>query len=149
MTLFLINSKIKLKMIKNPMNKIILTALSAILLSGCSSNEQQQKIEMLADYRASILASTLPLEMGQLTLIQVKEKQGVIEMMFLDSGVGETSTNQIIEQSITTYCKDQEIRPVLEKGVAYRYLIRNARGQKQNDIFVNEQSCLDREQAEN
>ncbi|MDD9179269.1 MULTISPECIES: GspS/AspS pilotin family protein [Aliivibrio] len=128
------------------MKKLILTALSAILLSGCASNEQQQKIEMLADYRASILASTLPLEMGQLTLIQVKEKQGVVEMIFLDSGAGEMSTNQIIENSITTYCNDKEIRPVLEKGVSYRYLIRNSRGQKQNDIFVNEQSCLDREQ---
>ena len=101
---------------------------------------------MLADYRASILASTLPLEMGPLTLIQVKEKQGVVEMMFLDSGNGELSTTQIIENSITTYCKDQEIRPVLEKGVSYRYVIRNSRGQKQNDIFVTEQSCLDREQ---
>ena len=100
---------------------------------------------MLADYRASILASSLPLEMGPLTLIQVKEKQGVVEMIFLDSGNGEISTNQIIEQSITTYCSNQEIRPVLKKGVAYRYLIRNSRGQKQNDIFVNEQSCLDRE----
>ena len=83
---------------------------------------------MLADYRASILASTVPLEMGQLTLIQVKEKQGVVEMIFLDSGSGEMSTNQIIENSITTYCNDKEIRPVLEKGVSYRYLIRNARG---------------------
>lgn len=128
------------------MKKIILIALSALLLAGCASNEQQQEIEMLADYRASILASTLPLEMGPLTLIQVKEKQGVVEMMFLDSGNGELSTTQIIENSITTYCKDQEIRPVLEKGVSYRYVIRNSRGQKQNDIFVTEQSCLDREQ---
>lgn len=128
------------------MKKIILTALSAILLSGCASNEQQQEIEMLADYRASILASTVPLEMGPLTLIQVKEKQGVVEMVFLDGGSGEMSTNQIIENSITTYCNDNEIRPVLEKGVSYRYLIRNSRGQKQNDILVTEQSCLDREQ---
>lgn len=128
------------------MKKIIFTALSAILLSGCASNEQQQEIEMLADYRASILASTLPLEMGQLTLIQVKEKQGVVEMVFLDGGNGEVSTTQVIEKSITTYCKDKEIRPVLEKGVSYRYLIHNSRGQKQNDILVTEQSCLDREQ---
>ncbi|KAB2826443.1 GspS/AspS pilotin family protein [Aliivibrio finisterrensis] len=128
------------------MKKIILTALSSILLSGCASNEQQQEIEMLADYRASILASNVPLDMGPLTLIQVKEKQGVVEMVFLDGGNGEVSTTQIIENSITTYCKDQEIRPVLEKGVSYRYLIRNSRGQKQNDILVTEQSCLDREQ---
>ena len=128
------------------MKKIILTALSAILFSGCASNEQQQEIEMLADYRASILASTVPLEMGPLTLIQVKEKQAVVEMVFLDGGSGEMSTNQIIENSITTYCNDKEIRPVLEKGVSYRYLIRNSRGQKQNDILVTEQSCLDREQ---
>lgn len=130
------------------MKKLIITALSVLVLSGCASNEQQQEIEMLADYRASVLASSLPLEMGQLTLIQVKEKQGVVEMVFLDSGNGEVSTNQIIEHSITTYCGDKEIRPVLQKGVAYRYLIRNSRGQKQNDIFVNEQSCLDREPSE-
>lgn len=101
---------------------------------------------MLADYRASVLASVLPLEMGQLTLLQAKAKQGVVEMMFLDGGNGEVSTNQIIENSITTFCKDKEVRPVLDKGVTYRYIIRNSRGQKQNDIIVNEQSCLDREQ---
>ncbi|MUK65012.1 GspS/AspS pilotin family protein [Aliivibrio fischeri] len=128
------------------MKKILLTAISAIILSGCASNEQQQEIEMLADYRASILASVLPLEMGQLTLLQAKAKQGVVEMMFLDGGNGEISTNQIIENSITTFCKDKEVRPVLDKGVTYRYIIRNSRGQKQNDIIVNEQSCLDREQ---
>ncbi|MUH95262.1 hypothetical protein GNP63_01675 [Aliivibrio fischeri] len=128
------------------MKKILLTAISAIILSGCASNEQQQEIEMLADYRASVLASVLPLEMGQLTLLQAKAKQGVVEMMFLDGGNGETSTNQIIENSITTFCKDKEVRPVLDKGVTYRYIIRNSRGQKQNDIIVNEQSCLDREQ---
>ncbi|CED71108.1 GspS/AspS pilotin family protein [Aliivibrio wodanis] len=127
------------------MKKLILTALSTLLLSGCASNEQQQEIEMLADYRASILSSTLPLEIGSLTLLQVKERQGVVEMVFLDSGNGDTNTNQIIETSITTYCNDNEIRPVLEKGVAYRYLIRNSRGQKQNDILVTEQSCLARE----
>ncbi|GGK23128.1 GspS/AspS pilotin family protein [Aliivibrio fischeri] len=128
------------------MKKILLTAISAIILSGCASNEQQQEIEMLADYRASVLASVLPLEMGQLTLLQAKAKQGVVEMMFLDGGNGEVSTNQIIENSITTFCKDKEVRPVLDKGVTYRYIIRNSRGQKQNDIIVNEQSCLDREQ---
>ncbi|MUI53482.1 GspS/AspS pilotin family protein [Aliivibrio fischeri] len=128
------------------MKKILLTAISAIILSGCASNEQQQEIEMLADYRASVLASVLPLEMGQLTLLQAKAKQGVVEMMFLDGGNGEISTNQIIENSITTFCKDKEVRPVLDKGVTYRYVIRNSRGQKQNDIIVNEQSCLDREQ---
>ncbi|AAW85517.1 GspS/AspS pilotin family protein [Aliivibrio fischeri] len=128
------------------MKKILLTAISAIILSGCASNEQQQEIEMLADYRASVLASVLPLEMGQLTLLQAKAKQGVVEMMFLDGGNGEISTNQIIENSITTFCKDKEVRPVLDKGVTYRYIIRNSRGQKQNDIIVNEQSCLDREQ---
>ncbi|MCE7534570.1 GspS/AspS pilotin family protein [Aliivibrio fischeri] len=128
------------------MKKILLTAISAIILSGCASNEQQQEIEMLADYRASVLASVLPLEMGQLTLLQAKAKQGVVEMMFLDGGNGEISTNKIIENSITTFCKDKEVRPVLDKGVTYRYIIRNSRGQKQNDIIVNEQSCLDREQ---
>ncbi|MUK60775.1 hypothetical protein GNP81_07710 [Aliivibrio fischeri] len=128
------------------MKKILLTAISAIILSGCASNEQQQEIEMLADYRASVLASVLPLEMGQLTLLQAKAKQGVVKMMFLDGGNGEISTNQIIENSITTFCKDKEVRPVLDKGVTYRYIIRNSRGQKQNDIIVNEQSCLDREQ---
>ncbi|MUL16000.1 GspS/AspS pilotin family protein [Aliivibrio fischeri] len=128
------------------MKKILLTAISAIILSGCASNEQQQEIEMLADYRASVLASVLPLEMGQLTLLKAKAKQGVVEMMFLDGGNGEVSTNQIIENSITTFCKDKEVRPVLDKGVTYRYIIRNSRGQKQNDIIVNEQSCLDREQ---
>ncbi|WP_063654828.1 GspS/AspS pilotin family protein [Aliivibrio fischeri] len=128
------------------MKKILLTTISAIILSGCASNEQQQEIEMLADYRASVLASVLPLEMGQLTLLQAKAKQGVVEMMFLDGGNGEISTNQIIENSITTFCKDKEVRPVLDKGVTYRYIIRNSRGQKQNDIIVNEQSCLDREQ---
>lgn len=129
------------------MKKILLTAISAIILSGCASNEQQQEIEMLADYRASVLASVLPLKMGQLTLLQAKAKQGVVEMMFLDSESGEISTNQIIENSINTFCKDQEVRPVLDKGVVYRYVIRNARGQKKNDIIVNQQSCIDREQA--
>ncbi|AZL84474.1 hypothetical protein EIJ81_07490 [Aliivibrio salmonicida] len=130
------------------MKKILFTAFSLILLSGCASNEQQKEIDMLADYRASVLSSVLPLEIGPLTLLRAKAKHGVVEMMFLDSGNGKVSTTEVIEKSITTFCKDNEVRPVIDKGVTYQYIIRNSRGQQQNNIIVNEQSCLDREQTE-
>ncbi len=121
--------------------------LGVILFSGCASDTHQQQVEILADYRASILASSLPIQMAQLTLITVKERQGTVEMIFLDSETGNISTNQIIDKSVITFCNDKEIRPVLEKGVSYRYIVRNSRGQKKNDMLVNEEVCLTRDKA--
>ena len=127
------------------MKKLLLIAFAIISLSACSSNETdpEKELAILADYRATKLASVVPLKMGPMTLMQAVSKKEVVRLVFINEAGNNARTRTVIDSSINTYCHNEEVRAVLDKGVKYQYIIRNARGQVQNDITVDSQMCLD------
>ena len=128
------------------MKKLLLMGLALASLSACSSDTNSEgELKMLADYRASKLASVVPLKMGTMTLMQVISKKETVQLVFIDEAGNNALTRTIIDTSINAYCKDKEVRSVLEQGVKYQYIVRNSRGQIQNDITVDNQTCLDME----
>ncbi len=122
---------------------IIVTSLITSLL-GCASadSEKRKHLEGLAKYRAGILASDLPIEMGPITMIQAKSKHETVELHFLEAREGKLSLQQLVDSSENTYCNDNEIRPLLSQGIIYRIIVRSNRGQLKVDHQISEQTCI-------
>ncbi|MGF1762754.1 type II secretion system pilot lipoprotein GspS-beta [Aliivibrio kagoshimensis] len=122
---------------------IIVTSLLTTLI-GCASADAEKRnhLEALAKYRAGILASDLPIEMGPITMIQAKSKQQTVELHFLEASDGILSLQQLVDNSETTYCNDSEIRPLLSQGMNYRIVVRSNRGQLKVDHYISEQTCI-------
>ncbi|WP_394128303.1 GspS/AspS pilotin family protein [Vibrio hepatarius] len=123
---------------------LILLTLAGIL-AGCSSAtaEKQRHLEMLADSRANLLASELPLEHGPLSIMRASAKGTTIEMMMVynQDAPGAKPTAQVLKQSVHTYCTNPATKNNLEVGLSYRIKIRNSRGQLMADELITHERC--------
>lgn len=124
---------------------LAMLAFTAIV-AGCSSSsaEKQRHLEMLADNRANLLASELPLEHGPLSIMRANAKGTTIEIMMVynQDAPGAKPTSQVLTQSIHTYCSNPDIRNNLEVGLSYRIKMRNNRGQLMADELVTYDRCV-------
>lgn len=121
-----------------------LTAITIALLSGCSSNANHEKnLELLADNRASLLNSELPLEYGPLNIMRANSQGSTIEMMMVYNADEQSAKpiDQVLEASIKTFCSNKGIRTNLEVGLSYRIKMRNSRGQLMVDELITQQTC--------
>lgn len=125
--------------------KIALAALSAVLLAGCASPEgdKQRQLELLASNRASLLASELPMEAGPLSIMRASAKGPFIEIMMVynQDAKGAKPIQQVLRQSINTYCTNTDTKSNLDVGLGYRLKMRNSRGQLMVDEIVTKQTC--------
>lgn len=121
-------------------------ALATVLavLAGCSSSAQQQKhLELLADNRAQLLSSELPLEAGPLSIMRASAKGTTIEIMMVynQDAQGAKPTSAVLNYSINTYCSNPAIKTNLDAGLTYRIKMRNTRGQLMADELISAQRC--------
>lgn len=129
------------------MKKIILSSLvtSALLLVGCSSGsaEKQRQLELLADNRASLLSSELPIEFGPLHILRATAKSTTIELMMIYNTDAENAkpTEQVLKTAINSFCGNSAIRTNLDVGLSYRIQMRSNRGQLMADQLVTQQTC--------
>ncbi|EEX92010.1 hypothetical protein VIA_002654 [Vibrio orientalis CIP 102891 = ATCC 33934] len=98
---------------------------------------------MLADSRANLLASELPLEHGPLSIMRASSKGTTIEIMMVynQEAPGAKPTAQVLKQSIHTYCSSPDTKNNLEVGLSYRIKMRNSRGQLMADELVTYDRC--------
>lgn len=118
----------------------LLALLSATLLLGCSSTPSE--VEMMADHRASVIEAGLPYKIGPLNVMSAKSNKNVVELLMIYNSSGTVSPTALVDASIKTYCKSNEVRSVLEKGVIYKVTIRNERGKMLVEKTISEQTCL-------
>ncbi|MFA0086409.1 GspS/AspS pilotin family protein [Vibrio sp. 10N.261.51.F12] len=122
---------------------ISLAAVAA--LTGCSSkgDDEQRQLEMLAQSRASVLSSGLPIEQGPLSIMKASANKGVVEIMMLynTDAQGAKPIDQVLRNSMNFYCTDREVKANLDLGLAYRIMMRNTRGQMMVDQIVTKQYC--------
>ncbi|MGV2987972.1 GspS/AspS pilotin family protein [Vibrio sp. E150_011] len=122
---------------------ISLAAVAA--LAGCSSkgDDEQRQLEMLAQSRASVLSSGLPIEQGPLSIMKASANKGVVEIMMLynTDAQGAKPIDQVLRNSMNFYCTDREVKANLDLGLAYRIMMRNTRGQMMVDQIVTKQYC--------
>ncbi|GLT14415.1 type II secretion system pilot lipoprotein GspS-beta [Vibrio algivorus] len=122
----------------------LLALLSATLLLGCSSTPSE--VEMMADHRASVIEAGLPYKIGPLNVMSAKSNKNVVELLMIYNSSGTVSPTALVDASIKTYCKSNEVRSVLKKGVIYKVTIRSERGQMLVEESISEQTC---QQVEN
>lgn len=121
---------------------LALTCLA--VLAGCSSTAERDKnLGLLASNRASILNAELPLEHGPLNIMRATASGSVVEMMMVynTDHPGAKPADQVLENSITSFCNNDDIRDNLDVGVSYRIKMRNTRGQLMVDQMVTEDNC--------
>ncbi|WP_234495629.1 GspS/AspS pilotin family protein [Vibrio maritimus] len=127
-------------------NKLSWLAIAALtVLAGCSSTgeDERRKLELLAQSRASVISSGLPIEQGPLSIMKASANKGVVEIMMLynTDAKGALSLDQLLRNSMNYYCTDREVKANLDLGLAYRIMIRNTRGQLMIDQMVTQQYC--------
>lgn len=117
----------------------LLALLSATLLLGCSSTPSE--VEMMADHRASVIEAGLPYKIGPLNVMSAKSDKNVVELLMIYNSSGSVSPTALVDASVKTYCKSNEVRSVLKKGVIYKVTIRSERGQMLVEKSISEQTC--------
>ncbi|MFH0256872.1 type II secretion system pilot lipoprotein GspS-beta [Vibrio rumoiensis] len=117
----------------------LLALLSATLLIGCSSTPSE--VEMMADHRASVIESGLPYKIGPLNVMSAKSNGNTVDLLMIYNSTGSISPSALVDASIQTYCKSNEVRSVLKKGVIYHIIIRSERGKMLVDQNISEQTC--------
>ncbi|ASI90543.1 MULTISPECIES: GspS/AspS pilotin family protein [Vibrio] len=128
------------------MKKSLWMAITAVtVLAGCSStnDDQQRQIEMLAQSRASVLSSGLPIEQGPLSIMKASANKGTVEIMMIynTDAKGAKPLDTVLRNSMNYYCTDREVKSNLDMGLAYRIKIRNSRGQLMVDQLVTKDYC--------
>ncbi|MFC5077355.1 hypothetical protein VTH8203_01333 [Vibrio thalassae] len=122
-----------------------LTITAMAVLAGCSSTDadQQRQIEMLAQSRASVLSSGLPVEQGPLSIMKAAANKGTVEIMMIynTDAKGAKPLDTVLRTSMNFYCTDREVKSNLEMGLSYRIKIRNSRGQLMVDQIVTKDYC--------
>lgn len=128
---------------KKTLSWLAIAALTA--LAGCSSkgDDERRKLELLAQSRASVISSGLPIEQGPLSIMKASASKGIVEIMMIynTDAKGALPLDQVLRNSMNYYCTDREVKANLELGLGYRIMIRNARGQLMIDQIVNQQYC--------
>ncbi|WP_117234582.1 GspS/AspS pilotin family protein [Vibrio maerlii] len=127
------------------MHKIIIGLFATAIISGCASNEreQQKQLEALANNRATVLSTGLPLEEGPLSIMSARAKGTSIELMMIynQEAPGAMPVQQVYNKTLSDYCSNQEIRSNLDLGLSYALKMRNHRGQLLVDALITAQSC--------
>ncbi|MGY3569418.1 GspS/AspS pilotin family protein [Vibrio paucivorans] len=126
------------------MKKVFSSLLFIALLAGCSSNaEQKRQLELIANNRANLLNSELPLEHGPLSIMRANSKGTTIEIMMVynDDAKGAKPVQEVMKMSVNSYCNNPDVKDNLDVGVSYRIKMRNSRGQLMIDEFIDQKTC--------
>ncbi|USD66313.1 GspS/AspS pilotin family protein [Vibrio sp. SCSIO 43136] len=130
------------KFAKSSVKTILSLSLLAIIAGCATKDDKQEKIEMMAEHRASVLAAGLPMEYGPLKVMKASANRGVIELMMLYNQDGGGAPAQVLmDNAVNYYCSHKETRAALDEGVRYRLLLRNSRGQLLIDQGVDSTKC--------
>ena len=73
--------------------------------------------------------------------MSAKSDKHVVELLMIYNSSGTVSPTALVNASIKTYCKSNEVRSVLKKGVIYKVTIRSERGQMLVEKSISEQTC--------
>lgn len=121
----------------------LLTLFAAAVLAGCSSSPSE--VEMMADHRASVIEAGLPYKMGPLNVMSAKSNGNTVDILMIYNSTGTVAPSALVDASVKSYCKSNEVRSVLKKGVIYHLTVRSERGKMLVDQNISEQTCSDLE----
>lgn len=121
--------------------RIALTGVVALFLSACSSTSDLEVAETFASQRADMLSKIVPVQMNGYNLVRAKAISSQIELTLLYSGNSDVAPTALAEGLEKTYCQDTEIASLMEKGVNYKLLFRDARGRPVFERVITHENC--------
>lgn len=125
--------------------KSLSIVIAAMIIVGCSSTsaEKERHLTQLAQNRANLLASELPLEAGPLSIMRASSKGSNVEIMMVYNAdaPGAKPAATVLSNSINAYCTSADTKANLEVGLSYRIKMRNSRGQLIADEMVTLERC--------
>lgn len=124
--------------------KALLAIVAGAVLAGCASKDEKQKeLELKADRRAGILASSLPITYGPLTIAKASAKGTtvIIEMLYNQSG--NKPASQLVDSAKAYYCSSDDVRASMNEGINYQIKVRNNRGQMVVEDMITKTSCAE------
>ncbi len=120
----------------------LIPLIAAPLWACSSSDEHQRNLELLADSRANLISSSLPLEAGPLTILQASAKGDIVQLLMMyDDDNTRLSAKQLYLNSVLSLCLNKTIQDNLAMGLRYHINIRNARGQKIVNETLTQDGC--------
>ncbi|WP_394209950.1 type II secretion system pilot lipoprotein GspS-beta [Enterovibrio calviensis] len=108
--------------------RLALAGAMALILTACSSTSDLDIAETFAEQRADVLSKIVPVTMNGYNLVRATSNSTAIELTLLYSGSGDVAPEALVDKLLKTYCVDNEIYSLLEMGVSYNLLFRDARG---------------------
>ncbi|ANS88196.1 GspS/AspS pilotin family protein (plasmid) [Vibrio scophthalmi] len=123
--------------------RFFIISLSLAAIAGCANQTSQQRLDLLASNRASVISAELPIEAGPLSIMQSTAKGSTIEIMMVYNQdlSGAKPLEQVINNGINYYCSNKDTKANLETGLNYRLKMRNTRGQLIADQLVTDANC--------
>lgn len=122
--------------------KLIIALSCAATLLGCASQDtQQQELALKADRRAGILASSLPIEYGPLTITKASSRDNTVIIEMLYNQAGQKPASQLASSAKNYYCTTEELKTSIDEGINYLIKIRNNRGKLVVEEMITQQTC--------
>lgn len=121
--------------------RVALIGVITLLLSACSSTSDLEIAESFALQRADMLSKIVPVPMNGYNLVRAKANSTQIELTLLYAGSGDIAPAALAERLEKTYCQDTEIASLMEKGVNYKLLFRDARGRPVLERVITHKEC--------
>ncbi|MDC5852411.1 GspS/AspS pilotin family protein [Vibrio europaeus] len=90
----------------------------SIMLNGCQMSPEESN--GLADYRATVISSKLPQDLGSVTLVAAKSEANVVTLVFVKKQT--LNMGSLVEKVAVSFCDNIEIRPLLDNGISYRII---------------------------
>ncbi|MFA0003164.1 type II secretion system pilot lipoprotein GspS-beta [Vibrio splendidus] len=90
----------------------------SVMLNGCQISPI--KSNGLADYRATVISSQLPQELGSITLVNAQSEGDSVTLVFVKKKT--LNMDRLVEKVAVIFCDSIEIRPLLESGISYRII---------------------------
>ena len=87
----------------------------SVMLNGCQISPM--KSSGLADYRATVISSQLPQELGSITLVNA---QSEVTLVFVKKKT--LNMDSLVGKVAVSFCDNIEIRPLLDSGISYRII---------------------------
>ncbi|MDD1782684.1 GspS/AspS pilotin family protein [Enterovibrio sp. ZSDZ35] len=121
--------------------KSVLVGALVLGLSACSSTSDLEIAETFAAQRADMLGKLVPVNMNGYNLVRAKANSAEIELTLLYSGSGDVAPTVLADGLEKRYCKENEISSLMDKGVSYKLLVRDARGRPVLERVITKEDC--------
>ncbi|WP_394253024.1 type II secretion system pilot lipoprotein GspS-beta [Vibrio profundi] len=119
------------------MLRITVTILVSVMLNGCQTSPM--KSDGLADYRATVISSELPQDLGPLTLVGAKSKANIVTLVLVKKKT--VDMDRLVARVTVSFCENIEIRPLLEYGISYRIFTLGKNDKVENINVVSLAKC--------